>query len=217
MLVSNLEVLELLQKQLQQRSEMSSSSSSWPSTENPEQSQQPQRRAFQQRSNQQQHPEQKHQHRDWIERTVVEYLQSMSCTKCIPEKRKELQRILQSSKRMVAKGGSTATTTTTTAAAVTTTTISTTSGGSGTTRPHSTTGFGLTEAEAIQVLNHMPTELVEIHLMIEELPSRMTDRQQEDLLSLVRSYVQDAPQNNDDNDDRAGEEGLIEQEDFGSS
>lgn len=49
-------------------------------------------------------------------------------------------------------------------------------------------GFGLTDAEALQVLNLAPSESVEIHLMIEDLPSRMTDEKQERLLNFVGSF-----------------------------
>ena len=58
-----------------------------------------------------------------------------------------------------------------------------------------TTGFALTEAESIQVVNSMPTEPVEIHLMIDELHSRMTERQQDELLILVGSYIKEEQPN----------------------
>jgi hypothetical protein len=51
-----------------------------------------------------------------------------------------------------------------------------------------TTGFGLTQAEAIQCLNLVPTEPVEIHLLVEDLSGRMSDRQQEELLDFISSY-----------------------------
>lgn len=50
------------------------------------------------------------------------------------------------------------------------------------------TGFALTEAESIQVVNSMPTEPVEIHLLVEDLQARMTEKQQEDLLNTINSY-----------------------------
>jgi hypothetical protein len=53
----------------------------------------------------------------------------------------------------------------------------------------SNSGFGLTEAESLQIVNCMPTEPVEIHLMVEDLQSRLTERQQDDILVLVGSYV----------------------------
>lgn len=52
------------------------------------------------------------------------------------------------------------------------------------------TGFGLTHAEAIQCLNMVPTELVEIHLIVEDLPGRLSERQQQDLLALLISATQ---------------------------
>jgi hypothetical protein len=54
-----------------------------------------------------------------------------------------------------------------------------------------TTGFALTEAESIQLLNFMPQEPVEIHLMVEELHARMSEKRQEDLLELIGSYRKD--------------------------
>lgn len=50
-------------------------------------------------------------------------------------------------------------------------------------------GFGLTDAETLQVLNFMPRESVEIHLMIEELQVRMPEERQEELLELVASCL----------------------------
>lgn len=50
-------------------------------------------------------------------------------------------------------------------------------------------GFGLTDAETLQVLNFMPREIVEMHLMIEDLQVRMSDERQEELLHLVGSCL----------------------------
>jgi len=49
-------------------------------------------------------------------------------------------------------------------------------------------GFGLTDAEGLQILNFMPQESVELHLMIEDLQSRMSDERQDMLLSIIGSY-----------------------------
>ena len=54
-------------------------------------------------------------------------------------------------------------------------------------------GFGLTNAEALQVLNFMPRESVEIHLMIEDLQTRMPEERHEELLTLVASCLKDHP------------------------
>eukprot|EP00555_Chaetoceros_dichaeta_P010067 CAMPEP_0198264812 /NCGR_PEP_ID=MMETSP1447-20131203/17861_1 /TAXON_ID=420782 /ORGANISM="Chaetoceros dichaeta, Strain CCMP1751" /LENGTH=200 /DNA_ID=CAMNT_0043953917 /DNA_START=66 /DNA_END=665 /DNA_ORIENTATION=+ len=46
-------------------------------------------------------------------------------------------------------------------------------------------GYGLTDAETLQILNHLPiTEPVEIHLMIEDLSSRLDEDKQTELLQL---------------------------------
>lgn len=51
-----------------------------------------------------------------------------------------------------------------------------------------TAGFGLTQAEAIQCLNMVPTEPVEIHLVVEDLTNRLSERQQDELLNVMKSF-----------------------------
>jgi hypothetical protein len=145
-LISNAEVMELLQENLASRETKHSSSSS----------------IRNKRSN-------LYHHRDWIEKHVCEYLQSTPCGQIEKSRRQEFQSALRSNKKQA---------TTTTSAA--------------------TTGFDLTEAESLQILNFMPTEPVEIHLMIEELHARMTEKQQEGLLEFIASYKikDDAPETN---------------------
>jgi hypothetical protein len=97
-------------------------------------------------------------HRDWIEKHVYEYLQPTPCGQIEKSRRQEFQNALRSNKKQA------------------------------TTASATTTGFDLTEAESLQILNFMPTEPVEIHLMIEELHARMTEKQQEGLLEFIASY-----------------------------
>lgn len=54
--------------------------------------------------------------------------------------------------------------------------------------PLELSGFGLAEAEAIQILNFMPTEAVEIHLMVDDLNARLTPKQQDALLEAISNY-----------------------------
>jgi hypothetical protein len=49
-------------------------------------------------------------------------------------------------------------------------------------------GFGLTKAEGVQLLNFMPQESVELHLMIQDLQLRMSDERQLELLKTIGSY-----------------------------
>jgi hypothetical protein len=51
------------------------------------------------------------------------------------------------------------------------------------------TKYGLTNAEILQILNLMPTELVEAHLIVEELHTRLSEEEQEELLQLIRDYI----------------------------
>ena len=103
-------------------------------------------------------------HRDWIEEKVHEHLQSTPCTRLDPSKREELQSALSSSKKQAVASGA-----------------------------MQTTGFGLTEAESLQILNFMPSEEVEIHLLIDDLHDRMPDKQQTDLLATIKGYVKKEP------------------------
>jgi RNA polymerase Rpb4 len=50
------------------------------------------------------------------------------------------------------------------------------------------TAFDFTEAEAIQVINLVPTELVDFNLLIDDLPERLSEQQQEECLSLIQQY-----------------------------
>merc|ERR1712232_125095 len=49
--------------------------------------------------------------------------------------------------------------------------------------------FGLTDAETLQILNLMPQELVEYHLIIDDISSRMSDDRQNELIDVVKEYI----------------------------
>ena len=58
-------------------------------------------------------------------------------------------------------------------------------------------GYGLTNTETLQVLNHLPSSLVELHLLIEDIESRQGfvgdehisgEEKQEEFLSLIARY-----------------------------
>jgi RNA polymerase Rpb4 len=51
------------------------------------------------------------------------------------------------------------------------------------------TGFGLARSEALQILNFMPSEAVELHLMIDDLDSRFSTKQQDGLLDAISRYT----------------------------
>jgi hypothetical protein len=120
------------------------------------------------------------QHSEWIEDKVFKYLSHQPCTKLDASRADELQSILQSNKKKVTKRKPPPSTS-----------------------PRNdidekdgetirTAGFDLTPAESLQILNFMPTEPVEIHVLIEDLHSRMTERKQEELLALISSYKVDS-------------------------
>ena len=103
----------------------------------------------------------KYNHRDWIEEHVFEYLQKSPCAMLDVSTQNDFKSILTSSKKQSSADG----------------------------ESKKMTGFGLTEAEAVQVLNFMPKEKVEIHLMIEELHARMPEARQEELLEFIQNHT----------------------------
>ena len=105
------------------------------------------------------HMKHRTRHRDFVAQKVHDYLQESPCTRLDSSRREELLNLLQSRKKQQ------------------------TSFGNG-----ESTGYGLMPAEALQVINFMPTEQVELYLLIEELHERMTDQDQEELLALLESY-----------------------------
>jgi len=129
----------------------------------------------------------KFEHRDWIQEHVLEYLKSTPCVNLPTSKLKELKwKCMKGSsssssstkkkRRSLSNGGDAAVSSPKPPASKITKSSS------------SSPGYGLTEAEAIQILNFMPQEPVEIHLMIENLHDRMSETKQEEFLEMIRSY-----------------------------
>ena len=105
-------------------------------------------------------------HRDWIETQVINYLDGTPCVQLEGMAAMEaLHEKLVSSKQ-----------------------TRQTTDETNETAEAKTTGFGLTDAEALQLVNFMPTEPVEIHLMIEELHARMSETKQEELIDVIKGY-----------------------------
>lgn len=173
-LISNARVLELLQKRLADRNERDNGK---------KQSQRNKRL----------------RHRDWIEENVAAYLKDTPCTRLDLTRHDELDRVLQQPrvaesqssrkrKRTRAKqpenGDDTAAITTPPGLA--------------------SHGFDLTEAESLQILNFMPTEPVEIHLMVEELHARMSETQQDEFLEFIEKYSVEEKNKSSDASERKG-------------
>lgn len=143
-LVSNLEVMELLQERMATR-QPDKSDGSVKSTKGP----------FHQR--------------DWIEQTVLGYLKSSpvgssdlnmgEIPKLIETLRREEAITAPSEKKLK------------------------------TDTDQDMQGYGLTTAETLQVLNHLPTSLVELHLLIEDLEKRVPDEEKQmEFLKLICQY-----------------------------
>jgi RNA polymerase Rpb4 len=163
-LLSNLEVLEIVQKRVQARSNSNDT--------------QKRKRNISQL-----------QHRDWVEEHVLQYCQGTPCVKLQTlENANQLEYVLTSPKRMtVMKPPRTEHSCEETAEE--NNMLSAEDSEILENRPLTLSGFGLMEAEALQVLNFVPTEAVELHLMIEDLQSRMTESEQEMLLKKIAEFA----------------------------
>ena len=109
-----------------------------------------------------------HRHRDWIELKVLNDLKNSPCGVGGIDKTRELVGRIRGRAVAPAPGGGDM--------------QSANQDGDG-------SGYGLTDGETLQILNHMPTEMVELHAMIDDLPGRMTESRQEELLDLIGLYV----------------------------
>jgi RNA polymerase Rpb4. len=116
-------------------------------------------------------------HRDFVETKVLEYLQSTPCANVEFGRMPEFVSKLKGSKAKFDSG------------------IQPKDSGEGGVTEMGrdqnndiTEDFQLKDAEILQILNHMPSEPVEIHLMIEDLMSRMDEEKQSKLLQLISEY-----------------------------
>ena len=169
-LISNLEVMQLLQKNIEERAKKNG------------------QRKVKKRPNKQ------FRHRDWVETEVHRYLESTPCGKLDPDRRDEFYSKLKGNKKIRQK---------TVSATVATKQEDSVEEQQQQTQHKDTasasvpTGYNLTEAEALQIMNTMPSEPVEIHLMIDELQSRMSEERQEQFLEFIASYCKEDEEQND--------------------
>jgi hypothetical protein len=127
--------------------------------------------------------------RDWIESKVLEYLQGTPCVQIPVSKIPELKSKCMGSKRQHRSHRQS-------------------SDADDNNKNPTVSGYGLTEAETLQVLNLMPQEPVEIHFIVEEVRARMSESQEGEFLSMIKSYRKDSSGDNDDKEnDDGGDKG----------
>mmetsp|Transcript_10638 Transcript_10638/g.25605 ORF Transcript_10638/g.25605 Transcript_10638/m.25605 type:complete len:224 (-) Transcript_10638:349-1020(-) len=122
----------------------------------------------------------KFEHRDWIQEHVLEYLKGTPCVNIPVSKLEELKL------KCTSKGLSSSLSPT--KKKCRTLSDSSPSQKVDLQSKSPSPDYGLTEAEAIQILNFMPQEPVEIHLMVDDLHERMSESKQEEFLGMIRSY-----------------------------
>mmetsp|Transcript_5914 Transcript_5914/g.12128 ORF Transcript_5914/g.12128 Transcript_5914/m.12128 type:complete len:234 (+) Transcript_5914:108-809(+) len=127
------------------------------------------------------------ENRDWIESTVLHYLRSSPCGEIPEENLARMGELVERLRRDPSDNGYDGGTRE----------IAPDSNDGGnndgdyTRAGHDNRGYGLTDAETLQILNHMPTSLVEVHLLIEDVDKRdnlKEERDQLEFLKLVSRY-----------------------------
>jgi len=202
-LISNLEVMYLLSKKLEDRQAAIEQSTNQTLKDNTQGTSIPLNSNYDQQKiatlqNR------KFRHRNYVEEMVVDYVQSTACGNVNLEKIKDLHVLVSTLKRKPKKEKANVNNDQTTQnghGVMVKEEPSTKS--NGTHPPDSNTkktsknansysshsnleeGFGLTDGEVVQVLNLVPRESVEIHLVIEDLASRLSETRQEELLNAL--------------------------------
>jgi len=122
-------------------------------------------------------------HRDFIEETVYNYLQYTPCAQTEIGKMPEFVQILKNPKAKTEKSENLDL-----ADNITSSSAEFVERDENNKRDEGS-GFGLTDSETLQILNHVPKEPVEIHLLIEDLPTRFNDDEQQELLQCIEKHL----------------------------
>jgi DNA-directed RNA polymerase subunit F len=73
--------------------------------------------------------------------------------------------------------------------------------------------FNLTKSEKLDIVNHLPTSLVELQLMIEDSEERFTEEAMQDILDIVSSFINQELERQPDQDEMQEESDMKEEDD----
>ena len=125
-------------------------------------------------------------HRNWIEDEVVQYIQHTATMEFHSTKNSlPLHSILRRRKRRSPPDD---TPVLSSASETTAPTAISSALNDDVTKKRLTMGFHLTEAEVIQILNHSPKEMVDLHLYIDQIHDRFTISDQEEILRIIDHF-----------------------------
>ena len=164
-LVTNLEVMQLLQERIAARQQQQQSQTPSGGGATDESNSTNRNSAF--------------QNRDWIEQTVLNHLQSSPVGGINVESLQNIPTLVEQLRR--------APTTSNAASSIGVQVSSPTDE-----QQEQLSGYGLTNIEILQLLNHLPTSLVELHLLIDDLEKREhldEEEKQMELLQLISQFA----------------------------
>lgn len=176
-LISNVEVMKLIRKNIESYQKEDAGE------ETAEGQEEYIRSGYRQKEHMKKRTNIKSKQKRWIEERVLEYIESTPCAKVDFDRLPKLVKRLRSNSSNIKEKKKGKDDQTEKMNGIS-------NGSASTPAPLSSEDhFGLTDAETLQVLNLIPQELVEYHLIVEDISSRMSEERQIELIDVVKEYI----------------------------